>query len=892
LSKLLRYCLCFFLLCIIKHDTFGQYESANWIFTEYTLSFISENPTATNPVLSNYSDALASYSTDKGELLISTDGSTVWNGNGEIMRNGENITPYRTKSVIIPKPGTTSQYYIFSYNAFNVPGNNNNTLSVIVYAIVDVKASNNQGEVLEKNKVLYNNMHGTFTISGNCDRSVFWLVGDVDTNLIEGSDKIYIFQIDKNGIMGPYTSKPLPIGNGSSFRLSPDARKFLFSVDGIPFGLSETYVADFKPEILPADVIVNKKEIPGFGPGEFSSNSRFVYLIDRSKRLIQYDIETEETTELFSGTEFLGAPQLAANGKIYIPVGDQKRMMVINKPDLAGLSCDFSESGISIPVESFVLPAFASNIFYKGSYPANAGADQAVCGSERVKIGSAENRATVFSWEPATWLEDPDSLQPVFQYTGPDDGTDSFTYKLTTYFEGCTHTDMVVVKLNSSPATPVIDGSRSVCPGVNGVEYKTGKKKDFKYNWNVTGGTIDGRSGLDSILVNWGATNQNASVELQVFGPNECSSDVATLKVLISTELQTETPQGLDSVCVNLIDQNRYKITNTSGSTYTWDVLNGEIVKGDGTNTVFVNWNTSNTGKIWVKEKSATSQAVCYGNSDTLNIAVFKDPAIVNLDYITVDDSDEKVIHLQASTAYANRINELRVLARQEGAGLWEEIGVIQAAPVMQISKGNFLTDDYSYQFQLSYLNKCEEWSSGNIHKSIRLTAREDEENNLIDLGWSAYNFWSEGAVRYEVWWSFTDARQYQQEGTKITDTLASIHAAESFSYFLKVMALRSDGVFTSRSNEVKVEFERELFVPNVITPNQDGFNDTFEIKNIELYPVNRLIIFNRYGKVLKDQSGYQGGWNGNDVSAGIYYYTLLLPEKQKEYKGWLQVIR
>jgi hypothetical protein len=336
LSHLFSYCLCIVFLCLIEINAYAQYETANWIFSEYTLNFISENPTVTNPVLSNYIGVFASYSSDHGELLISTDGSTVWNGKGEIIKNGENITPYRTNSMIIPKPGSDDQYYIFSYNAFNVPGNNNQTLSVIVYAIVDLKANNSKGEVIEKNKVLYNNMNGAFTISGKCDRSVFWLIGDVDTNVTEGSDKIFIFQIDEKGITGPFTSKPVPIGHGVHFKLSPDASKLLFSVNGIPGYDTTTLISDFKPENLPADPIVNIKWIPRFGSGEFSSNSRFVYVVENksvnNSRVIQYEILSEKAVVLFSGLASLGVPQMAANGKIYIPVAGEKKLMVINKP--------------------------------------------------------------------------------------------------------------------------------------------------------------------------------------------------------------------------------------------------------------------------------------------------------------------------------------------------------------------------------------------------------------------------------------------------------------------------------------------------------------------------------------------------------------------------------
>jgi hypothetical protein len=145
LSHRLSYRLCFAFLFLIENNAVAQYETANWIFSEYTLSFISENPVATNPVISNFKGAFASWSSDFGEIMISTDGSSVWNGKGEVMKNGENITPYRTNSMIIPKPESDSLYYIFSYSAFNIPGNNTNYYSSIVYALVDLKANNKKG---------------------------------------------------------------------------------------------------------------------------------------------------------------------------------------------------------------------------------------------------------------------------------------------------------------------------------------------------------------------------------------------------------------------------------------------------------------------------------------------------------------------------------------------------------------------------------------------------------------------------------------------------------------------------------------------------------------------------------------------------------------------------
>lgn len=91
-------------------------------------------------------------------------------------------------------------------------------------------------------------------------------------------------------------------------------------------------------------------------------------------------------------------------------------------------------------------------------------------------------------------------------------------------------------------------------------------------------------------------------------------------------------------------------------------------------------------------------------------------------------------------------------------------------------------------------------------------------------------------------------------------------------------------------------EKDCDLFIPNVITPNYDGYNDYFVILNIEYYPQNELVIINRWGKEVIKYTGYHNQWdgrdfNGNKVSDGVYYYLLNLGTG-KIYKGSISVLR
>lgn len=66
-----------------------------------------------------------------------------------------------------------------------------------------------------------------------------------------------------------------------------------------------------------------------------------------------------------------------------------------------------------------------------------------------------------------------------------------------------------------------------------------------------------------------------------------------------------------------------------------------------------------------------------------------------------------------------------------------------------------------------------------------------------------------------------------------------------------------------------------DLVFPNVITPNNDGYNDYFVIKNLEKYPDNTLIVMDRNGKVVYNNSNYNNNWSAEGLPDGVYYFYL-----------------
>jgi gliding motility-associated-like protein len=85
---------------------------------------------------------------------------------------------------------------------------------------------------------------------------------------------------------------------------------------------------------------------------------------------------------------------------------------------------------------------------------------------------------------------------------------------------------------------------------------------------------------------------------------------------------------------------------------------------------------------------------------------------------------------------------------------------------------------------------------------------------------------------------------------------------------------------------------------PKVITPNGDGKNDTWIIRNIDLYPDAEILIFTRWGKLIfRTKNPLANPWdgtfdNGKKVPTDSYHYILYLNDGSEPRSGVISVIR
>ena len=155
--------------------------------------------------------------------------------------------------------------------------------------------------------------------------------------------------------------------------------------------------------------------------------------------------------------------------------------------------------------------------------------------------------------------------------------------------------------------------------------------------------------------------------------------------------------------------------------------------------------------------------------------------------------------------------------------------------------------------------------------------------------------------------WDFGD-------GTIDSTNYAPAHTYETWGDYVVTLHIETQG---GCSDEIShwVIIEDDLEFPNVITPNGDGLNDVFAIKNLNTninvedpdnYRTNNLYIYDRWGKLvyqvdnydtyMKDDQLFTGSkyFDGKNLSDGVYYFTFYYKGKAKitNYHGTINVIR
>lgn len=95
-----------------------------------------------------------------------------------------------------------------------------------------------------------------------------------------------------------------------------------------------------------------------------------------------------------------------------------------------------------------------------------------------------------------------------------------------------------------------------------------------------------------------------------------------------------------------------------------------------------------------------------------------------------------------------------------------------------------------------------------------------------------------------------------------------------------------SGGIYTAYVRDIAgcntiTERFPHIVVPPFITPNNDGYNDRFELNGVEFFSNSEIRIFDRYGKLLVSGNGENFSWdgtlNGRNLPSDDYWYHIFI---------------
>ena len=127
---------------------------------------------------------------------------------------------------------------------------------------------------------------------------------------------------------------------------------------------------------------------------------------------------------------------------------------------------------------------------------------------------------------------------------------------------------------------------------------------------------------------------------------------------------------------------------------------------------------------------------------------------------------------------------------------------------------------------------------------------------------------------------------------SNIADPLAT--PLETTEY--EVLVTNEHGCQDVDSVTVEVLDDFKVIATNVLTPDGNGSNDTWMIENIETFGSANVTVFDRWGAVVFQQSGYQNDWAGTAgkdiLPDGTYFYIVTFDDSDQVYKGSITIIR
>lgn len=451
----------------------------------------------------------------------------------------------------------------------------------------------------------------------------------------------------------------------------------------------------------------------------------------------------------------------------------------------------------------------------------------------------------------------------------------------------------LLIAIHPIPTTSDIQGALGLCQYDTSVYHVLGSMGSY-YFWKVSGNAILTGQGNDTVTV---VFPQFGRIHLSVveISKDSCSGPSRDTTIVVHPVPTTSGISGAVTACFPDITNVVYSVVGLPTSDYQWDISNGVITSGNGTNKITVDWMQSGVGEVRVKE---VSDFGCLGKEQALSVRV--DSAFLEINLVTTKLSNCNQIELYWKMKNNRYFTDyFKVYRTIVGSGIWEFVDSVPNNVFYLLDK-DVSTSQYSYRYKVEARNICNKKVVSLPHRDILLTGNLIPNDTFIKLNWNQYEGWHGGTDHFILYRRLNDDSTETEISLPFQDTtLTPYQGLDGYRQCYRIGAVKDFGIDTiSYSNIVCFEFDPIIFIPNAFTPdNQDSLNDGFGIslRNAKSF---RMDIYNTWGQLIYTTTDLNKPWDGKykgiNSPIGVYLYKIQVQgvHRKENYQGYLHLLK
>lgn len=881
-------------------SAFSQNETNYWYFGNNAgLNFSNGDFAVPNDGSMQTPAGCSSISDRDGNLLFYTNGQTVWNKNHQIMQNGTDlsgdINGVQT-SIIIPKPGDISTYYIFYVRRFtqSLPIY---LLSGVYYSEVKFDTQNPLGYITDNKDIRFietteatSRLAAIHHPESNSIRVICMTKPDPVFGAPPIPDDKFVFRVinvTQNGVSTPIIRDINEgLGRIGAMKISPNGEYLAFA-DNLPntengkifFYKYNNDTIEFEFEFYRNTIPTINMFLHPYGI-EFSQDSRILYYTG-GNYVVQIpflDMGGAQPVGYYIMGPSPGANslQLARNGKIYVAHGDANNSInavsVINQPEKIGEACEYNSLSVALtPGSSFQgLPIFIATPLRNRILPVESDCEDTTFSFEL----DAYVPITSVLWDFGDGTTST-SLTPTHQFSEPGIHKVSATIMVDNY-PVTLYRDVEAYPLPSLDPNQTLqqcdvdNNPTSVFNLENIGDKMNNPNPEYEYVFYHT--MNDAQNDINPIPNQLAYQNQTNPEEIfvKITSPFGCVSISSFFIETSYTELGQISPvyacgNSDNEATFNIdfkIDEIRQELNIPQNfSIIIYPSFQDAQTKLDPLDRYY----TTSTTTVWIRIEDE--------NNDCNGIGSFQ--LIVNQGFeLNIEDS-----YVICDT----NLQPLTVLDGGANNDIWEWRN--SSGTIISTSRNFILTQEGTFSLTVYRTQNGIQCSS---QKQFVVTQSGEVQFNQISTDNNEIYVSVIGNSTYEF---SLDGNNFYGHGNSYTFT------GISTGFHI---------VYVKDVYNCETPISQEIFLlnfPHFFTPNGDGVNDYWRINSLvtRIFPKVEIVIYDRYGKMIKymdfpkDAFGWDGTYKGEKLPATDYWFKATLKDNTGntlEKKGHFSLMR